>query len=72
MENEVSCRRLRRLLGLTRTSIRRATGSARKSEKNVWRNSRIATIKLITDVVALQGFKDLMKKNAGKLKFASD
>ena len=51
-------------------SIRRDTSSAGKSGKTSVAKSRMETTKLITDVIALQRFKGLMKKNAGKLRFA--
>jgi hypothetical protein len=51
-------------------SIRRDTSPTGKSAKTSVAKSQTETTKLITDVVALQRFKDLMKKNAGKLKFS--
>jgi hypothetical protein len=59
-------------VALKRTSTRCDTRSARKSRKTSSAKSRTETTKLITNVVALQRFKDLMKKNAGELKFASE
>jgi hypothetical protein len=55
-----------------RTSIRCDTGSASNSTKKSRAKFRIEETNVISDVVALQRFKDLMKKNAGKLKFASE
>jgi len=59
-------------MGGKKMSIRRDTSSAGKSGKTSVAKPRTETTKLITDVVALQRFQDLMKKNAGKLKFASE
>jgi hypothetical protein len=59
-------------MAVRRRSIRGDTGSAEKSIKTPRAKSQIATPNVIGEVVALRRFKDLMKKNAGKLKFASE
>ena len=59
-------------MAVKRRSVRDDSGSAGKSMKTPRAKCQIATPNGIGEVVGLQRFKDLMKKNAGKLKFASE
>lgn len=55
----------------TMTSIRLDTGLADEAAKLLGVKARTEAIHIaLREVVALQRFKDLMKRNAGKLKFA--
>ena len=56
----------------TLTSIRLDTHLADEAAKVLGVNTRTEAIHVaLREVVALKRFKDLMKKNAGKLKFAA-
>jgi Arc/MetJ family transcription regulator len=57
-------------MALTITSIRLDTDLADEAKKVLGVNSRTAAIHLaLREIVALKRFKNLMKKNAGKLSF---
>lgn len=57
-------------MALTITSIRLDTDLADEAKKLLGVNSRTAAIHLaLREIVALKRFKNLMKKNAGKLSF---
>jgi Arc/MetJ family transcription regulator len=58
-------------MAVTMTSIRLDTELADEAVKLLGAKSRTEAIhKALAEIVALKRFKDLMKKNAGKLKFA--
>jgi Arc/MetJ family transcription regulator len=61
-------------MAVTMTSIRLDTDLADEAVKVLGAKSRTEAVHVaLCEIVALKGFKDLMKKNAGKLKFvASD
>ena len=58
-------------MAVTMTSIRLDTDLADEAAKLLGAKSRTEAIHVaLREVVALKRFKDLMKRNAGKLKFA--
>jgi len=58
-------------MAVTMTSIRLDTDLADEAVKVLGVKSRTEAVHLaLREIVALKRFKDLMKKNAGKLKFA--
>jgi len=58
-------------MAVTMTSIRLDTGLADEAVKVLGAKSRTEAVHVaLREIVALKRFKDLMKKNAGKLKFA--
>ena len=58
-------------MAVTMTSIRLDTDLADEAAKVLGAKSRTEAIHVaLREVVALKRFKDLMKRNAGKLKFA--
>ena len=58
-------------MAVTMTSIRLDTDLADEAVKVLGVRSRTEAVHLaLREIVALKRFKDLMKKNAGKLKFA--
>ena len=58
-------------MAVTMTSIRLDTDLADEAVKVLGAKSRTEAVHVaLREVVALKRFKDLMKKNAGKLKFA--
>lgn len=59
-------------MAVTMTSIRLDTDLADEAVKVLGAKSRTEAIHVaLREIVALKRFKDLMKKNAGKLKFAA-
>ncbi len=59
-------------MAVTMTSIRLDTDLADEAVKVLGAKSRTEAVHVaLREIVALQRFKDLMKKNAGKLKFAT-
>ncbi len=58
-------------MAVTMTSIRLDTDLADEAVKLLGAKSRTEAVHVaLREIVALRRFKDLMKKNAGKLKFA--
>jgi Arc/MetJ family transcription regulator len=58
-------------MAVTMTSIRLDTDLADEAVRVLGAKSRTEAVHVaLREIVALQRFKDLMKKNAGKLKFA--
>jgi Arc/MetJ family transcription regulator len=58
-------------MAVTMTSIRLDTDLADEAVKVLGAKSRTEAVHVaLREIVALKRFKDLMKKNAGKLKFA--
>jgi Arc/MetJ family transcription regulator len=58
-------------MAITMTSIRLDTDLADEAVKVLGAKSRTEAVHVaLREIVALKRFKDLMKKNAGKLKFA--
>jgi Arc/MetJ family transcription regulator len=58
-------------MAVTMTSIRLDTDLADEAVKVLGAKSRTEAVHVaLREIVALNRFKDLMKKNAGKLKFA--
>jgi len=58
-------------MAVTLTSIRLDTGLADEAVKVLGAKSRTEAVHVaLREIVALKRFKNLMKKNAGKLKFA--
>jgi Arc/MetJ family transcription regulator len=58
-------------MAVTMTSIRLDTELADEAVRVLGAKSRTEAVHVaLREIVALQRFKDLMKKNAGKLKFA--
>jgi len=58
-------------MAVTMTSIRLDTDLADEAVKVLGAKSRTEAVHVaLREIVALRRFKDLMKKNAGKLKFA--
>jgi Arc/MetJ family transcription regulator len=58
-------------MGVTMTSIRLDTDLADEAVKVLGVKSRTEAVHVaLREIVALRRFKDLMKRNAGKLKFA--
>ncbi len=58
-------------MAITMTSIRLDTDLADEAVKVLGAKSRTEAVHVaLREIVALNRFKDLMKKNAGKLKFA--
>lgn len=58
-------------MAVTLTSIRLDTGLADEAAKVLGVKSRTEAVHVaLREIVALKRFKDLMKKNAGKLTFA--
>lgn len=58
-------------MAVTMTSIRLDTDLADEAVKVLGARSRTEAVHVaLREIVALKRFKDLMKKNAGKLKFA--
>jgi Arc/MetJ family transcription regulator len=58
-------------MAVTLTSIRLDTDLADEAVKVLGAKSRTEAVHVaLREIVALKRFKDLMKKNAGKLKFA--
>jgi Arc/MetJ family transcription regulator len=59
-------------MAVTMTSIRLDTDLADEAVKILGAKSRTEAVHVaLREIVALKRFKDLMKKNAGKLKFAA-
>lgn len=59
-------------MAVSMTSIRLDTDLADEAEKVLGAKSRTEAIHVaLREIVALKRFKDLMEKNAGKLKFAA-